>query len=70
MKRKELQEYSAKPLIELEKELVAFYEKMNGLRLDVATGKVKSLKEFKHVKKAIAQIKTIIAARKKTEEEK
>lgn len=68
MKKKELQEYAIKPLPELEKELAALYEKMHGLRLNVATGKVKSLKEFKHTKKAIAQILTIITARKKTEE--
>jgi ribosomal protein L29 len=68
MKRKELQEYTAKPMAELEKELADFHEKMNGLRLDVATGKVKSLKEFKHIKKSIAQIETIVVARKKAEE--
>ncbi len=60
MKRKELQEHKTKPLAELKKELAELHEKMISLRLDVSTGKVKNLKEFRNVKKSIAQLETIV----------
>lgn len=68
MKRKELQEYKTKPIADLTKELAELREKMISLKLDVSTGKVKNLKEFRNVKKSIAQLETIISARAKEKE--
>lgn len=70
MKHKELQEYKTKPLPELYKELADMHEKMVSLKLDVATGKVKSLKDFKYTKKSIAQLETIIKGHSESAENK
>ncbi len=70
MKKKELQEYKSKVLAELEKELLSLREKMTSLKLDVVTGKVKSLKEFKHTKKSIAQVNTMIQEAKAKQQSK
>ncbi len=66
MKKNALNEYKGKPDVELEKELRSLKEKMVNLKMDIATGKVKSLKEMKDIKKSIAQFETILNERKKS----
>jgi len=63
MKRKVFQEYKEKPVPELEKELKVLKERMVSLKIDLATGKVKSLKEMKEIKKSIAQFETLLNER-------
>ena len=63
MKKKAFQEYMGKPTPELEKELKTLKERMVNLKIDLATGKVKSLKEMKEMKKSIAQFETLLNAR-------
>ncbi len=63
MKKKVFQEYMGKPTPELEKELKTLKERMVNLKIDLATGKVKSLKEMKEMKKSIAQFETLLNAR-------
>lgn len=63
MKRKVFQEYKEKPMPELEKELKTLKERMVSLKIDLATGKVKSLKEMKEIKKSIAQFETLLNER-------
>ena len=46
--------------MEMEKELKTEREKLNGLKFDLAAGKVKNIREIRHLKKSIAQIMTII----------
>ena len=50
MKSKELKEYRTKPLVELKKENAEIREKLNSLKLNVAMGKVKDLKELKQAR--------------------
>jgi ribosomal protein L29 len=64
MKKRAFQEYTQKPTLELEKELKALKERMVNLKIDLATGKVKSLKEMKDIKKSIAQFETLLNGRK------
>jgi len=68
MKKTQLREYRTKPVPELERELESNREKMGELRLLVATGKVKNLKEMHQVKRSIAQLGTLIRARKEEKE--
>ncbi|MEW6617268.1 MAG: 50S ribosomal protein L29 [Patescibacteria group bacterium] len=63
MKRRVFQEYKEKPMPELEKELKTLKERMVSLKIDLATGKVKSLKEMKEIKKSIAQFETLLNER-------
>lgn len=63
MKRKELDETKQKPTIELEKELRAKQTKLVQLKFDLATGKVKNLREIYDTKKTIAQLKTMLRSR-------
>jgi len=63
MKKKELQEYKSKPVAELEKVLREKRDRFVELKFAIATGKVKSLKEFGEVRKTIAQIETILGER-------
>lgn len=63
MKRRIFQEYKEKPMPELEKELKTLKERMVSLKIDLATGKVKSLKEMKEIKKSIAQFETLLNER-------
>jgi ribosomal protein L29 len=60
MKRKALQDMRTKPLAELERELQDAEVKIRSLKADIMTGKVKSLKEFRTVKKSIAQLHILI----------
>ncbi len=65
MKKRAFQEYKEKPMPELEKELKTLKERMVNLKIDLATGKVKSLKEMKEIKKSIAQFETLLNGRAK-----
>lgn len=67
MKKTSLKELRGKPRVELEHELATLRERMMHLRLLVATGKVKNLKEMREVKKSIAQVKTILRSEKTNE---
>lgn len=68
MKKRAFQEYTSKPTPELEKELKTLKERMVNLKIDLATGKVKSLKEMKEMKKSIAQFETLLNAREKNKQ--
>ncbi len=61
MKIKEFKNFRDKPLPELEKELQAREEKLAQLRFDLAAGKVKNIREIRHLKKDIAQILTLLS---------
>lgn len=65
MKKKELQEYKNKPTVELQKELTRYRERLANLKFDLAAGKVKNIREIRAVKKAIAQILSLINLKKK-----
>ena len=60
MKKQEFQQFQNKPLIELQKELADYREKLRKLKFDLAHGKVKNIKEINGTKKIIARIMTII----------
>jgi len=60
MKAKDLQELKLKPLAELQKQLTDNYERLRGLKFDLAQGKVKNIREIKETKKTIARILTVI----------
>ncbi|MCP6720382.1 MAG: 50S ribosomal protein L29 [Patescibacteria group bacterium] len=59
MKKKELQSFKNKPLVELDKELRMNRERLNSLRLDLSLGKVKNISEIRKIKKSIAQFLTL-----------
>ena len=60
MKIKEIQQLKKKPLPELEKELREKREKLWQLKNDLATGKVKNIREIREIKKIIARVLTFI----------
>jgi len=60
MKAKDQQELKLKPLAELQKQLADNYERLRGLKFDLAQGKVKNIREIKETKKTIARILTVI----------
>lgn len=60
MKAKQLREKNNKELQELLKEL---REKLIRVRFDMASGKVKNIKEIRFIKKDIARILTILKER-------
>jgi ribosomal protein L29 len=60
MKRQEFQQLKGKGEIELQKDLKTFQEKLRDLKLDLAAGKVKNIKEIKNLKKVVAKIMTLI----------
>lgn len=64
MKPKELRRKSIKELKKMEQEQ---REELRSLRFDLASGKVKNVKEVQAVKKNIAQIKTILNEKKNAE---
>ncbi|MDP3725272.1 MAG: 50S ribosomal protein L29 [Nanoarchaeota archaeon] len=59
MKIKELQEWRKKKMEEIRKETEGLRERLVGLRIDLAVGKVKNIREARLVKKSIAQLETI-----------
>ncbi len=60
MKKKELQSYTARSKGEMQKELLEEREKLAKLRFDLAAGKVKNIREIRHLKKNIAQLLTLL----------
>lgn len=60
MKTKQLEELKNKPLVELEKDLAVYRERLNKLKFDLAAGKVKNIREIKNIKKMIARVLTLI----------
>ena len=60
MNKKRLQELHAKSKQELQKELHTTREKLWNLKNDLASGKVKNVKEIRAMKKLIARILTFI----------
>lgn len=64
MKQKEWAEHKRKAVVELEKELGGLKERLNQLRFDLAAGKVKNIREIRHIRKGIAQILTILKDKK------
>jgi large subunit ribosomal protein L29 len=61
MKKKELQNFKTKPELELKKSLNDQREKLENLSFDLAAGKVKNIREIRHLKKDIAQILTLLS---------
>lgn len=51
-----------KPAADLVKELAASRERLWSLKLDLAQGKVKNVREIKQLKRTIARIETIMRA--------
>jgi len=60
MKKKNFQEFKNKAVIELQKDLIGYQERLRVLKFDLVAGKVKNIREIQEVKKTIAQILTII----------
>ena len=62
MKAKELRQKTIEDLRKLEREL---RERLRRLRFDLASGKVKNVRELREVKKDIARILTVIREKEK-----
>lgn len=60
MKHNEFKQLKEKAVAELQKDLKSYQEKLRDLKLDLAAGKVKNIKEIKNTKKIVAKIMTII----------
>ena len=60
MDPKQLLELKKRPVVELEKEVRDLRDKLWTLRRDLASGKVKNVKEIQTTRKSIAQVLTII----------
>jgi large subunit ribosomal protein L29 len=60
MKKREFEQLKTKPAEELNKNLKEYRDKFWSLKTDLAAGKVKNVKEIKHVKKIIAKLLTLI----------
>lgn len=60
MKKIEFKSIINKPKEELIKDIGLYQEKLRQLKFDLASGKVKNIKEIKEVKKSIAQSLTLI----------
>lgn len=63
MKRKDFTDIKQKPTAELMHELERLVSRSRVLKNEIATGKVKSLKEMHTIRKSVAQIKTILRER-------
>ena len=59
MNRKEFEVKKEKPIRELEKEVREHRAHLERMKFDLASGKVKNIKEIKTVKKTIAQLLTL-----------
>ena len=60
MKTKELQQLSKKPVAELRKKVQESRNKLWQLRIDLAAGKVKNIKQIRSLKQDISQMLTFI----------
>ncbi len=63
MKRTEITALPAKPASELEFALHAGRERLRILRLDLAAGKVKNVREMRMLRKDIARLETALRAK-------
>ena len=59
MDKKQLLEFKTKPALDLMKEVKELRDRLWNLKKDLASGKVKNVKEIKTIKKSIAQLLTI-----------
>ncbi len=66
MKTKEYKEYKNKTAAEIDKDLRIYHERLAKLKFDLAAGKVKNIREIRHLKKTIAQILTTLNIKKNT----
>lgn len=62
MKKQEVKDLHNRPKEELQKMSREFREKLRGLTLDLAAGKVKNEAALREVKKDIARVETFITA--------
>lgn len=53
-------EIRQKPKEELQKVIKDYREKLRGLRFDLASGKVKNVREIRNIRKDVARILTIL----------
>lgn len=60
MKKQEFQQLKGKSASELQKDLKGYQEKLRDMKLDLAAGKVKNIKEIKNFKNIVARILTIL----------
>jgi ribosomal protein L29 len=68
MKKRELNIHREKPISEIEKEVREARARLEGLKFDLAGGKVKNIREVRAVRKTIAQLLTLRRARSPKEE--
>lgn len=67
MKKKELQGWKTKKQGELEKEIHEKRKKLAEIRVDLAMGKVKNIREVRELKQTLAQLLSIQNSNKKDE---
>jgi len=60
VKRKDLDNFKTKPLAEVNKEIRHYEERLQNLKMDLALGKVKNIREIRQIKKSLAQLLTIL----------
>ncbi len=65
MKKKEFKEMRQKQTTELGRELDLLRVRLNDLKFDFSSGKVKNIREAQGVKKSIAQLLTVIKEKQK-----
>ncbi|MDP2695877.1 MAG: 50S ribosomal protein L29 [bacterium] len=63
MKHKEFLELKTGPIEELEQKAGDLRDRLHALKMDLAAGKVKNVREIKGTKKDIARILTILSER-------
>jgi len=61
MKRKEkIKDFSSKTKLELQKLSAGYRDKLRQLKFDLASGKIKNIKEVRELRKDIARILTVL----------
>lgn len=60
MKKKDFSEIKNKDKAGLRKDLAGYQERLRQLKFDLAAGKVKNIREIRHIKKSIAQTLTLV----------
>lgn len=60
MKQKEFEQLKTKPVEELKKDLTDYKDKLWNLKIDLAAGKIKNVKEIKKTKRNIARALTLL----------
>ena len=60
MKKKDLEQLKTKPAEELKKMVAEYRDRLWTLKTDLASGKIKNVKEMKKIKKDIARLLTLI----------